>query len=112
LKRDIEERLKRGKSAAEVVNALREICGVDGEIEAITVSCGGFSPHRLVCMLRMQDEEQATCACARLGVIASGTADVIFSYELPRDFACRASLARSASSCLCFPVVDSQARIA
>jgi hypothetical protein len=105
VKREIEDVLRRSKSSADLVETLHTICESVGNVQGITVSCGGFSPHRLVCMIRMDGEAQANELSSQLGVIAGGTADVVFSYELPGDFSCLNELARSASSCLCFPVV-------
>ena len=107
VKRDIEDVLRRSKSSAQLVEALHAMCDSLGSVEGVTVSCGGFSPHRLVCMIRMGSEAEACELSSQLGVIAGGTSDVIFSYELPGDFSCLNELARSASSCLCFPVVMS-----
>jgi hypothetical protein len=112
VKREIEEVLRRSKSSAELVETLHAMCDTLGSVEGVTVSCGGLSPHRLVCMIRMGSEAEACELSSRLGVIAGGTADVIFSYELPADFSCLNELARSAASCLCFPVVINFSRSA
>jgi hypothetical protein len=105
LKLEIEELLRRSKSSEELVDSLHTICDPHGRVEGITVSCGGFFPHRLVCMIRVSSEREAADLSSLLGVIAGGTADVIFSYELPTDFSCLNELAKSSSACLCFPVV-------
>jgi hypothetical protein len=112
VKREIEDLLRRNKSSAELVESLHTLCGPHGGVEGITVSCGGFSPHRLVCMIRMASESEAVELSSVLGVIAGGTADVIFSYELPGDFSCLTDLAKSSSACLCFPVVMDLSRSA
>ena len=106
MNRDIHELLQSASSSAELVDRLRALCDQLGTVEGITVSCGGFLPHRLVCMIRMGSEEQASELSQRLGVVPGGTADVVFSYELPAHFACLGELKQSASSCLCFPRID------